>query len=150
MEQNTCHKAAQRTLTDLSLRRTKEMNVKRILLAALPALLVVNCGCLFFYGHSRGTPVDTMLLERLLPGETTAFEATELIGLPDDIVAFHEGMIYRYYYTKANTFIFLIFGRTDEQKDQIDLLIDERGVIVDKPSQFKAKDTAWSFWPFGR
>lgn|GEM_PF-5310892 len=121
---------------------------KWILAAAASAVLMLNTGC--FHSYTRGRPVDEMVLKELVVGEANKQQVENKLGLPDDIIPLENGMIYRYEYSKANTFILLIIGHTSKEEDKVYMIFNDRGVLADKKVQSLTKDLGWRLWPFGR
>jgi len=124
--------------------------LKRLVLFAALGVLAMTSGCIFFHGYTKGQPIDRSAVEKLNLKEANMVTVENTIGLPDQIVTVPNGTIYRYEYTKANTFLLLIFGHTSEQDDKLLMLFDEKGLLVDKKYQDKTRDLGWRLWPFGR
>jgi len=123
---------------------------KGILAAVLAGLLIVNSGCIFFHGYTKGRPVDEAVLKSLVVGQARKQQVESRMGLPGSIIPLSNGTIYHYEYTKANTFLLLIFGHTSREDDKLYMTFDNEGKLVEKKAQFLTKDLGWRLWPFGR
>jgi hypothetical protein len=81
-------------------------------------------------------PLDPSRLSLLYPGVTTAHEAVELLGAPDDIVQLGKRSAYRYRYTSTKVAglspipLLLIFYNVDSRSDRAWLFFDENQVLT--------------------
>lgn len=123
---------------------------KWILIAAASAVLALNSGCIFFHGYTKGRPIDEAAFDKLLVAQVNEQIVENKLGLPDDIIPLKVGTIFRYDYTKTNTFLLLIIGHTSRQDDKVYMIFNDEGVLIDKKAQFLTKDLGWRLWPFGR
>jgi len=123
---------------------------KKLILAAAFAVLMLNPGCLMFHGYTKGRPIDDTVLKDLVVGEANKQNVENKLGLPDNIIPLENGTIYRYEYTKANTFLLLILGHTSKEEDKVYMTFNNQGVLADKKAQRLTKDLGWRLWPFGR
>ena len=118
--------------------------------ATVAALAACCCGCVMLHSYRKGEPVDQAALEKLQIGQANTVVVENNLGLPDEIISVGNGMIYRYDYSKINTFLFFVIGHSSQHDDKLFMLFDDRGIRADKKYQDKTKDTGWRLWPFGR
>ncbi|NQT20859.1 MAG: hypothetical protein HQ592_14220 [Planctomycetes bacterium] len=123
---------------------------KWILIATTSAVLALNSGCIFFHGYTRGRPIDDAAFSELIVAQDEEEDVEEKLGLPDAIIPLKVGTIFRYDYTKTNTFLLLIIGHTSRQDDKVYMIFNDEGVLADKKAQSLTKDLGWRLWPFGR
>ena len=126
---------------------------KWILIAAASAVLALNSGCIIFHGYTRGRPIDDETIKELRKAINQDYRVEDVeneLGPPDDIIPLKNGTIFRYTYTKTNTFLLLIIGHTTRQDDKVYMIFDDEGFLVDTKAQSLTKDVGWRVWPFGR
>ena len=107
----------------------------RIPILALPLLLGLTSACAM--GRvTENEPLDPMTLGSLRPGVTTALEAVELLGAPDDIVQLGRRSAYRYSFRSTKVAglspipFLLIFYNVDSRSDRAWLFFDENQVLT--------------------
>ena len=83
---------------------------------------------------SENKPLDEGAFHSLRPGSTTAREAVELLGAPDDIVQLGKRSAYRYRYTSTKTAGLILvvanFYDDDSRSDRAWLFFDENQVLT--------------------
>lgn len=85
---------------------------------------------------TENEPLDPLSLGSLRPGVTTANEAVQLLGAPDDIVQLGKRSAYRYRYTSTKVAglspipLILIFYNVDSRSDRAWLFFDENQVLT--------------------
>ena len=118
--------------------------------ATIAVMAACCCVCVMLHSYRKGEPVDQAALEKLQIGQANTLVVENNLGLPDEIIPVGNGMIYRYDYSKINTFLFLVIGHSSQHDDKLFMLFDDRGILADKKYQDKTKDVGWRLWPFGR
>ena len=121
----------------------------------LPLILVLGfltaCGgCFVIHGYTKGQPIDQAALEKLEINQANTAVVENGLGLPDEIIQVSNGTIYRYTYSKTNTFWLLMLAHTSQQDDKLYMLFTDKGILAEKKYQDKTKDLGWRLWPFGR
>jgi len=110
-------------------------------------VLVLTPACLI----SRRTdsePLEPARLQQLRPGETTARQAVELLGAPQDVVQLGRRSAYRYQFTstkRAGLFL-LIVGllNDDTRSDRAWLFFDEDQVLTHVGATFDGDDSRYA------
>jgi outer membrane protein assembly factor BamE (lipoprotein component of BamABCDE complex) len=79
-------------------------------------------------------PFDASGLDKLIPGESTAAQVTEILGAPSEIVKLSNGnaYIYRRSLSKGTGLWLLIvsFGNYDEHHDQIVIFFNKKNIMT--------------------
>ena len=119
-------------------------------LALVLGLGIVCSGCFVFHGYTKGEPIDTAALDKLQIGQANAEVVENSLGLPDEIIPVGSGQIYRYTYSRTNTFWLLMFAHSSQQDDKLYIYFTDKGLLAEKKFQDKTKDLGWRVWPFGR
>ena len=117
--------------------------MKRAATLGLPFLLT---GC-FLTRDTINEPLRPARLAELVPGETTAGRALELLGAPSDVVQLGRRSAWRYDHTVSRqTGLFLIVFtaiNNDVQSDRLWLFFDEHDVLRHHGSTLAAKSSEW-------
>ena len=85
---------------------------------------------------TENEPLDALSLRSLRPGVTSARDAVELLGAPDDIVQLGKRSAYRYRFTSTKTAVLapipfvLLFYNVDKRSDLAWLFFDENQVLT--------------------
>ena len=97
------------------------------------ALLLCLISACAMARSTENEPLDALALASLRPGVTTAQEAVQLLGAPDDIVQLGKRSAYRYRFTNMKTagliLIVLNFYNVDSRSDRAWLFFDENQVL---------------------
>jgi hypothetical protein len=100
----------------------------------LTLLLCLSSACAMARA-TENKPLDAVALSSLRPGVTTAGEAVQLLGAPDDIVQLGKRSAYRYRFTSSKTAVLypipflLTFYNVDTRSDRAWLFFDENQVL---------------------
>ncbi len=101
-------------------------------LAAL--LLLLPLGSCFLSRSTTNQPLHAPLLSQLHPGTTTAKDAVELLGAPNEVVQLGSRSAYRYDFTNLKragfTIIILSFLNEDTRADRAWLFFDAKDVLT--------------------
>ena len=93
-------------------------------------LLLSSCA---FVRSSENEPLDPTVIQKLVPGSTTALEVTELLGGPNQVVELGRRSAYRYeFFLTKGAGVFLppfILGTADSRADRIWVFFDENNVL---------------------
>lgn len=112
----------------------------------LRPLVVVSIGLLVsgcaLFRSNRNEPLDPSVIDKLVPGQTTAREAVELLGGPAQVIQLGDRSAYRYDHaiTKGAglLLIVLILGHVDTREDRLWLFFDENDVLTHFASSLEA------------
>jgi len=111
-------------------------------LLALLALLA--CGCAIAR-TAENEPLDPALIEKLVPGKTTALETVELMGAPVDVVQLGRRSAYLYRHTreKSTGIVLIVFNmlNQDHREDRLWVFFDEAGTLTHLGSTLEADRT---------
>jgi hypothetical protein len=85
-------------------------------------------GCLVIGKNKEFQPFDSTELDKLVPGQNTATEVTEMFGAPSEVVELANGnaYVYKRTVTKGTVcwLVLLTFGNAEKQHDQLVLFFD--------------------------
>ena len=88
----------------------------------------------FVTRQSVNEPLDPDSLAELVPGETTALEAVELLGGPIEVMqlGYRSAYLYRHSVTKRAALFLIVFGAMNEEidSDRSWLFFDENDVLT--------------------
>ena len=87
-------------------------------------------------------------IAQLQPGVTTAQQALDLLGAPNDVVQLHENSAWLYQYTKTKTagVLLILVGlvNTDLRSDRLWLFFDKNGKLLHAGSTLAANKTSYA------
>lgn len=110
------------------------------------ALCLLSSSCFLARGH-QNQPLAQEAYDTLVPGSSTATDATEVLGAPSEVVELGSGSAWRYEYAqvkRAGLFLFVFgFLNEDTQSDRIWLFFDEQGTLVNAAASFEADQAEW-------
>jgi outer membrane protein assembly factor BamE (lipoprotein component of BamABCDE complex) len=79
-------------------------------------------------------PFNREMLNKLIPGKSTAAEVTDLLGAPSKIVKLSNGNAYSYRRSLSKGIglwlVFVTFGNYDKHYDQIVIFFDQKNVMT--------------------
>lgn len=108
-------------------------------LAVLPACLISR--------DTLNEPLTADVADGLTPGETTAAQAVELLGAPNQVVQLGFRSAYYYEFVQAKRaalFLFVInLSNTDARQDRLWLFFDDEDVLTHVGTTFEAGDTEY-------
>jgi outer membrane protein assembly factor BamE (lipoprotein component of BamABCDE complex) len=111
-----------------------------LLLSVLPA-------CVVGYS-STNEPLDPELVQKLVPGKTTAKEVVELLGAPTEVVQLGRSSAYRYDHTVTKAagliLVVVILGNLDSRADRLWVFFDEHAVLTHLGSTFASHHTQYA------
>jgi len=100
----------------------------------LLATLLLTLPACFIGRSSRNEPLDSVSLDKLEPGTSTAKDTVELLGAPNNVVELDNRSAYYYVFRNQRqtglTFIVLTFLNEDTRTDRIWLFFDENHVLT--------------------
>lgn len=121
------------------------MNLRSTLLVSL--LLALTCSSCLLSRRGVNEPLDPALVSQLRPGETTAQEAVELLGAPNEVVQLGYRTAYRYerqLQKGADLFLVILALRNlDTRQDRMWLFFNEEEVLTHVGSSFEADNTRY-------
>ena len=110
----------------------------------LAAILVLLTGCAIGR-QAENEPLETVKLEKLVPGKTTAKEVVELFGAPVDVIQLgrRSAYLYRHIMNKTTGIVLIVvnFLNQDHREDRLWVFFDEQGTLTHYGSTTRAKDT---------
>ncbi|WP_145186141.1 hypothetical protein [Planctomycetes bacterium Pla163] len=110
------------------------------------AVCLLFSSCFLSRGH-QNLPLAAEAYASLRPGESTAIDATEVLGAPSEVVELGNGSAWRYEYAqvKRTGLFLLVFGflNEDTQSDRIWLFFDADGTLVNAAATFEAERAEW-------
>ncbi|MFT5050872.1 MAG: hypothetical protein ACI8QZ_002278 [Chlamydiales bacterium] len=117
------------------------MNLRpTLLLSVLLAWTSVSC---VFSRQATNEPIDPARVAQLMPGETSAQAAVELLGAPTEVVQLGYRTAYRYdrSVTKDTTLFLVVLNLrgSDTRQDRIWLFFDEDEILTHTSSTFAAE-----------
>ena len=93
-------------------------------------------------------PIDGESVSQLQPGTTTAAQAVELLGAPNEVVQLGRRSAYRYEHAQNKTaglwLILVILLNRDTQADRTWLFFDENDVLSHVGTTLQAKDAEYA------
>jgi hypothetical protein len=101
---------------------------------AIIVTIALNSGCLLIGKNKEYQPFDCGGLERLVPGQTSAAEVSQIFGSPKQVVKLSNGNAYIYKRSVAKgTALWLLiasFGNYEKQYDQVVFFFDNKDVLT--------------------
>jgi hypothetical protein len=101
---------------------------------AIIVMIALNSGCLLIGKNKEYQPFDCGGLERLVPGQTSAAEVSQIFGSPKQVVKLSNGNAYIYKRSVAKgTAVWLLiasFGNYEKQYDQVVFFFDNKDVLT--------------------
>ena len=101
----------------------------------LLVLLLLTLPACFVGRSSRNEPLDKLPLDKLEPGKSTAKDAVELLGAPNNVVELDRRSAYYYVFQNKRTtglsfLLLLTFVNEDTRTDRIWLFFDENQTLT--------------------
>jgi outer membrane protein assembly factor BamE (lipoprotein component of BamABCDE complex) len=97
-------------------------------------LTALCCGCAVFGKNKEEQTFNHALIDKVVPGQTTAAEITELFGAPSQVVKLSNGNAYLYKRSVAKgTGIWLVlvsFGNYEKQYDQLIFFFNDTDILT--------------------
>ncbi len=97
-------------------------------MATIFMITTLLTGCLVLGKNKEFQPFDSTELDKLVPGQTTATEVTEIFGAPSRVVKLADAnaYVYRRTVTKGTMcwLVLLTFGNAEKQHDQLVFFFD--------------------------
>ncbi len=136
----------------MELRKQRGITVKlsqlRLIIIILTALC---CGCAVFGKNKEAQSFGPALIDKLVPGQTTAADVTNLFGAPTHVVKLSNGNAYIYKRSVAKgTGVWLVlvsFGNYEKQYDHLVIFFDNENILTHYGVSIDA-DTASYGFPF--
>ncbi|MCA8972746.1 MAG: outer membrane protein assembly factor BamE [Planctomycetes bacterium] len=109
------------------------------------ALLLSSC---ILYRNDKNEPLDAPSIARLVPGTTTAQQALDLLGAPNDVIQLGNRSAWYYEYAQSKTAGFwallVVLSGTDTRTDRLWLFFDENGILRHSGSTLAANRAGYS------
>ncbi len=94
------------------------------------ALLASSC---ILYRNDKNEPLDGAAIEGLANGSTTAQQALDLLGAPNDVIQLGNRSAWYYEFSKSKTagiwLLLVVISGTDTRTDRLWLFFDENGIL---------------------
>ncbi len=124
--------------------------MNRISFFAAAALLVITPSC-FVSRDKLNTPLDHVLVAKLVPGTSTADDVLDLLGAPSEVVQLGRRSAWRYDYSQGKRAAFTVFIVTlvnsDIKQDRVWVFFDEDDTLTNVGGTYEAKDAEYKM-PF--
>lgn len=125
-----------------------ELSRVRFIIIIVTALC---CGCAAFGKNKEVQTFSAASIDKLVPGQTTAADVTQMFGAPLQVVKMSNGNAYVYKRSVAKgTVVWLLlisFGNYEKQYDQLIFFFNDKDILTHYGASFNADEASYGF-PF--